>query len=181
MIYFPFTVSKLSDSNYTRLLLRYTNVYKILNTVTNNVNFCSQVYFHICAIANIMHRGQVVEDIVRKSGFPLSKIAERLKISRRTLYQWFTYPELSIEKIARIGRIINHDFSEELTEMSIFVNEDEHKYGRAMSGDYKKILSERDEYLKLYHDLVEKHTKVLEELVELQKEVTSLKLKAKGK
>lgn len=128
-----------------------------------------------------MHRGEVVEEIVRKSGYPLTKIAERLSISRRTLYQWFTYESLSIEKIARIGRIINHDFSEELSEMSIFVNEDEHKYGRAMPGDYKKILSERDEYLKLYHELVEKHTKVLEELVALQKEVTTLKLKLKGK
>ena len=65
--------------------------------------------------------------------------------------------------------------------MSIFVNEDEHKYSRAMTGDYKKILAERDEYLKLYHELVEKHTTVLEELVALQKEVTALKLKLKGK
>lgn len=123
-----------------------------------------------------MHRGQLVEEATRRSGMSLTKVALRLGISRRTLYQWFTYDALSLSKVERIGAVINHDFSQELTELSNFVNEHEYKYGSAMPPDYKKILLERDKYLKMYHDLIDKHTKALEKIVQLQEEVSTLKL-----
>ncbi|MEL6606959.1 MAG: helix-turn-helix domain-containing protein, partial [Bacteroidota bacterium] len=49
------------------------------------------------------HRGEIVEEAVRRSGFSIKKLAERLKISRNTLYNRFKEPELSYDFIAAVG------------------------------------------------------------------------------
>jgi len=123
-----------------------------------------------------MHRGQIVEEAIRKSGVSVTNMAQKLGISRRTLYQWFNYHDLPLVKVERIGQVINHDFSDELTELSTFVNEHEIKYGSAMAPEYKKVLLERDKYLRMYHDLVDKHTKALEKIVDLQQELSQLRI-----
>lgn len=125
----------------------------------------------------VTHRGQLVEDAVRKSGFSLTVVAKRLEISRRTLYQWFTYPDLANRKIIKIGKVIGQDFSDQLSDLSNLVSEYEYTYGGAETLDYKKVLTERDKYLSLYHELVSKHSKTMEKMMELQEEVNTLRLK----
>lgn len=124
----------------------------------------------------VTHRGQLVEDAVRKSGFSLTVVAKRLDISRRTLYQWFTYPDLSSRKILKIGKVIGQDFSDQLSDLGNVVNEYEYPYGGSETLDYKKVLTERDKYLSLYHDLVAKHSKTMDKMMQLQEEVNDLKL-----
>jgi len=125
----------------------------------------------------VTHRGQLVEDAVRKSGFSLTVVAKRLDISRRTLYQWFTYPDLSSRKILKIGKVIGQDFSDQLSDLGNIASEFEYSYGSSETLDYKKVLTERDKYLSLYHDLVEKHSKTMEKMMQLQEEINELKLK----
>ena len=56
------------------------------------------------------HRGEIVDRVVRQSGFALNKLAKRLKISRNTLYNRFRDPELKDDFILDVGNIINYDF-----------------------------------------------------------------------
>lgn len=63
------------------------------------------------------HRGEIVEDAVRKSGFSLKKLSERLRVSRNTLYNRFREPELSYEFINAVGNIIHYDFSIDFVEL----------------------------------------------------------------
>ena len=56
------------------------------------------------------HRGEIVDKVVRQSGFALNKLAKRLKISRNTLYNRFRDPELKDDFILDVGNIINYDF-----------------------------------------------------------------------
>ena len=56
------------------------------------------------------HRGEIVDKVVRQSGFALNKLAKRLKISRNTLYNRFRDPELKDDFILDVGDIINYDF-----------------------------------------------------------------------
>lgn len=60
------------------------------------------------------HRGEIVEQAVRKSGVPIATIAKRLGKSRRWMYLMFDNPDVPIEMIARIGQIIYYDFHEDL-------------------------------------------------------------------
>lgn len=56
------------------------------------------------------HRGEIVEKAVRNSGLPIKKLAERLGISRNTLYSRFRDPEVSYKFIAAVSNVVHYDF-----------------------------------------------------------------------
>ena len=60
-----------------------------------------------------LHRGKIVEYIIRRNPIGISEISRRLVISRRTLYNWFEDEKLSMSYIIKIGFAINYDFSKE--------------------------------------------------------------------
>jgi hypothetical protein len=80
----------------------------------------------------MQHRGEIIEKAVRESGFPIAELARRMKKSRRTIYNLFENPHLSIEEVLQIGKIIHHDFNSVFTEVSknvSMVGEPEVPYG----------------------------------------------------
>jgi hypothetical protein len=66
----------------------------------------------------MMHRGQLVEKIVRNSGYSLTRLAERLGISRNTLYNRFTESHLGYRFIMEVGNIIYYDFTIDFPEIN---------------------------------------------------------------
>ncbi len=62
----------------------------------------------------MQHRGEIVERAVRHSGMPLTQLAKKLGRSRRWIYNAFENPMLSVELIVQIGKLIHHDFSDEI-------------------------------------------------------------------
>ncbi len=115
------------------------------------------------------HRGEIVEQIVRKSGFSLKKLAERLGISRNTLYNRFGDPNLSYEFIIKVSNVIHYDFTLDFPETKEKVQEKEEKEAREQEGtDY--IDRYTAELLKLerkYTNLLERYNKLLGTLVHL--------------
>jgi len=65
----------------------------------------------------IIHRGEIVEKVLRKSGYSLTKVAKKLDISRNTLYNRFTYANLNYQFIMKVGKIIYYDFTIDFPEM----------------------------------------------------------------
>jgi len=63
------------------------------------------------------HHGQIVEYIIRRSGYNLCDLAKALNVNRRTLYNWFNQTRLRSDIIFRIGKIIRHNFSVEFPEL----------------------------------------------------------------
>lgn len=63
------------------------------------------------------HRGQIVEKIVRQSGYSLTRLAKSLGISRNTLYNRFQNPNLGYSFILDVSNIIHYNFSPEFPEM----------------------------------------------------------------
>lgn len=61
-----------------------------------------------------MHKGEIIENVVRKLDIPIAHIAKETGVSRRQLYNIFKKAEVSNETILKIGYGINHDFSEEM-------------------------------------------------------------------
>ena len=66
---------------------------------------------------NIIHRGEILEKTLRKSGYSLTKLAGKLGISRNTLYNRFENANLSYHFIMEVGRIIYYDFTLDFPEM----------------------------------------------------------------
>ncbi|MBF9220142.1 helix-turn-helix domain-containing protein [Hymenobacter ruricola] len=64
------------------------------------------------------HRGEILQEVVLKSGVKVTKLFAALGISRATLYRRFEDPNLDFDFIKRVGEIIYHNFAEEFKELA---------------------------------------------------------------
>jgi hypothetical protein len=103
----------------------------------------------------MIHRGEIVEKVVRKSGYALTKLAGKLEISRNTLYNKFQDANLSYRFIGEVGRVLHYDFSLDFPEML----KEEYATGKK-NNDLISIEIK-------YSNLLEKHIKLLEILVKV--------------
>lgn len=100
-----------------------------------------------------IHNGKLVELVIRKSNYSISEIARLMMLNRRSLYNWFSKPNLNSSKILRVGYILRHDFSKEFPHL--FSSEDFEIDGKLEKDGYWK-----NKYIKL----LEEHNKLLKEL-----------------
>jgi CRISPR/Cas system-associated exonuclease Cas4 (RecB family) len=104
----------------------------------------------------MQHRGEIVERAIRQSGYPISQIAKKLGKSRRWMYLMFDNSQVDIESIISIGKIIHHDFSQEIKELNAIsahsFSEPESKYNKQTKeywkNKYLKLLENYNELLK---------------------------------
>jgi predicted transcriptional regulator len=68
----------------------------------------------------MQHKGELIEKAVRESGFSITKLADKIGKSRRWVYQIFDKPNVSVDVILEIGRIIHHDFTSEIKELKAY-------------------------------------------------------------
>lgn len=99
----------------------------------------------------LQHRGEILEAVIRKSGYSIKVLAKRLGVSRNTIYNKFKEYDLSYDFIVRVGDIIRYDFTYEYPEIKTTVSLDkeehaaelwrlEQKYTRLLER-YNKLLS----------------------------------------
>ncbi len=69
-------------------------------------------------ICHMIHRGEIVEKVVRSSGISLTKVASKMGKSRRWLYNAFETSDLSLDYILEFGKILHYDFSEEIPQIT---------------------------------------------------------------
>ena len=65
----------------------------------------------------MQHKGEIIEQAVCKSGMPISKLAVKLGITRRTVYNIFDNKDVSLDQILEIGKIIHYYFYKDLKEL----------------------------------------------------------------
>ncbi len=68
------------------------------------------------------HRGEILEAVVRKSGYSIKALTEKLGISRNTIYHKFREHDLSYDFIVRVGDVIHYDFTEDYPEIKTRVD-----------------------------------------------------------
>ena len=114
------------------------------------------------------HRGQIVEKIIRKSGYKLVKLAEKLDITRNTLYNKFKNPNLNYRFIMRVGNVIHYDFTIDFPEIKQQPN--------LITENTRSILDKEDTSSHLYKleikytHLLEKYTRLFEKLIKIANE-----------
>jgi plasmid maintenance system antidote protein VapI len=98
------------------------------------------------------HRGEIIEQAVRNSGLAISKIAAKLGKSRRWMYLMFENPNVPYETVLEIGKILHHDFSDDLKLMQTSMAEPIEQYGNRdlnyWREKYYALLEEYNELLK---------------------------------
>ncbi len=98
------------------------------------------------------HRGEIIEQAVRKSGISLVTISKKMGKSRRWLYLQFENPSVSLDVVLQIGKIIYYDFSEDiqLLKVNSFVSEiEDTKTDREIEYWKEKYYAIMEEYLLL--------------------------------
>ena len=106
------------------------------------------------------HRGEIIEQAVRKSGMSLVTISKKMGKSRRWLYLQFENPLVSLDVVLQIGKIIYYDFSEDIQILKVntFISEiDDNKTEREVEYWKEKYYTIMEEYL-----LLLKKTTILE-------------------
>jgi hypothetical protein len=107
----------------------------------------------------MQHKGEIVERIVRKSGYSLTRLTKQLGKSRRWIYNAFENPHLSIDHIIEIGRVIHHDFSLEIEELRRYRQFSSDVENRYIGPDENSVDYWKNKYLVLmekYNELLEK-------------------------
>lgn len=64
------------------------------------------------------HRGEVIRDAVKASGVAIGVVAEKMSISRKTLYNKFKESSIPYSFILKLGEVIHHDFSQDFPHLS---------------------------------------------------------------
>lgn len=64
------------------------------------------------------HRGEVIRDAIKASGVAIGVVAEKMNISRKTLYNKFKEPSIPYSFILKLGEVIHHDFAQEFPHLS---------------------------------------------------------------
>lgn len=99
--------------------------------------------------------GRLLEKVIRKKGLNISKLAKAIGVDRRSMYNWFSEPELKEGILERIAEAIDHDFSAEVPTATI-KNPD-------LIASSKEIRD--DEYWKdKYIDLLERYSDLLKRI-----------------
>lgn len=65
----------------------------------------------------MIHRGEIVERVVRNSGIPLTRIVAKMNKSRRWIYNVFETSDLSLDLILEFGKILHYDFSQDIPQL----------------------------------------------------------------
>ncbi|MCB0409048.1 MAG: hypothetical protein KDD29_02445 [Flavobacteriales bacterium] len=109
-----------------------------------------------------LHKGEMVEKVVRENRFPITLLAKRLGKSRQYVYNLFENPDVSIEIIFKIGKIIHYDFNNDLKEIAKIP--EEYKIKALTEPD---ITFENVTYWKAkYFELLEQYKFLLENKIE---------------
>ncbi len=108
-----------------------------------------------------MHNGEVIELVVRRDKISISELSRKLKVSRKSIYNWFKKENLSLEIINKIGDALGHDFMKELPEKydQLNVELNKHKDENDLGESFNHNLTQ---YWKTkYINLLENYTNLL--------------------
>jgi hypothetical protein len=106
------------------------------------------------------HRGEIIETAIRNSGIPLTTIAKRLGKTRQWLYLLFDNPNAPLDIVISIGKIIYHDFSNEIQLVNTNLKTEESNPNYSSNDSHWK-----EKYL----TLMEEHLALIKRVTELEK------------
>lgn len=114
------------------------------------------------------HRGEIVAEAIRESGYSITALAEKLGRSRRWMYQAFENPQLSLDMVLEIGKIIHVDFTDRIKSLKSYSE----AAGTAVWSEPQKMYEtqkvEVEKWKNKYLELLEKYNELLLRLSELE-------------
>jgi AcrR family transcriptional regulator len=101
------------------------------------------------------HRGKILESAIRSMGIKISHVASRMKISRRTIYNYFEDEKLSDDKMERFDLTFNLNLGNYYTKTRNYNNDRPSQ--EVNETDAANVWKSK------YFDLLERYTRLLED------------------
>ncbi|MFT5778362.1 MAG: putative transcriptional regulator [Crocinitomicaceae bacterium] len=109
----------------------------------------------------MQHKGEIIEKAIRDSGFSITRLAKQMGKSRRWVYQIFESPNVPVDYILEIGKIIHYDFTDEIKELKTYkqnmVKQLLHEPPKTFDSDKEEAEYWKDKYL----NALEKYNELL--------------------
>jgi predicted transcriptional regulator len=106
-----------------------------------------------------MNNGEIVEHVIRRNNISISELSRRLRVSRRSIYNWFTQKNLSFDIILQIGEVLDYDFSSDFPDK---LNGRKSNSSQIYPGDIQMhdIQNSANYWRNMYINLLEKYNEV---------------------
>ena len=102
------------------------------------------------------HRGEIIEKAIRNSGIPLTSIARKIGKSRQWVYLLFQNPNVPLNTVVHIGKIIYYDFSDEISGLPSSNNN--------FHEPFEEKTKEEESWKEKYYQLMEEHLQLLKKI-----------------
>lgn len=110
----------------------------------------------------MVHRGEILKTAIERSGVSKTQVHLKLKVSRKSLYNYFERADLPLEILMDVGKIIHHSFGEEIPELrnvgQVAFDSESIEYHRTTVEELKNK----------YISLLEEHAGALKRIAELE-------------
>ncbi|MBL4677586.1 MAG: hypothetical protein JKY70_15495 [Mucilaginibacter sp.] len=63
------------------------------------------------------HYGKLINQIIRDNGHSIISVAKHLSVDKEVVKQWLNQPNVELDTITKIGRVIVHDFKADFPEL----------------------------------------------------------------
>lgn len=106
-----------------------------------------------------MNNGEIVEHVIRRNNISISELSRRLRVSRRSIYNWFTQKNLSYDIILQIGEVLDYDFSSDFPDK---LNSRRSNTSQVYHGDFQinELQNSANYWRNKYINLLEKYNEV---------------------
>lgn len=106
-----------------------------------------------------IHRGEILEAIVKRSHLTITEIVKRAGYSRSSYYSHIENLQLPYDILEVYGRILNYDFTDHFPDMIKYVSFTTPKEEITLD----RAIRERDQWKDKYVNLLEKYNSLVEE------------------
>ena len=119
------------------------------------------------AYMSTKHRGKILEKAITDSGVFKSTIAQKLGLSRTTIYNMMDKEDIPLDVFIKIGKIIHYDFSKDIPEIVGDYTVERLEEPRVTYGNpsLEEVKSQVQYWQKKYTDLMEDHQRMLREVL----------------
>ncbi len=120
-----------------------------------------------------LSRGEVLHQVAKTSPLSLKEIIKKAGYKYPTFYVHIKKKDLPYETLARYGKAMNHDFTNEFPDMADYIlNDDPTRYTQLT---YEELVKDRDRWLAKYQEQTEKYQRLSDKYNKLLEEKLGLR------
>jgi len=117
-----------------------------------------------------LHRGHLLKELVEANGISITKLVDRVGVSRSSYYNHIEEPELDFDILFDYGKVLNINFTDYFSDLLVLETQDPNpKYPEELDPqNFEEALTQYKLLHRKYVQLLERHNLLLEQSLKNQ-------------